>query len=108
MTRALAGIIFCLAGCAAPPPQAAVVPIAISPLTPPPVVAEAAREEMKAKQFVKARPEMSTAELLQMLDLMAETDRSVRRVQADRTKVNVRAAHDSIKALRAFMSKGTR
>jgi hypothetical protein len=108
MIRALAGVIFCLAGCAAQPRPVAVVPIAMVPPAPPPVVAEAKREESKAKQFVKARPEMSTDELLRMLDLMAETDRSVRQVQAERTRANVQAAHDAIKALRSFMARGRR
>ncbi len=107
MIRALT-VILCLSACATPPPRPIVVPIAMVPPAQPPVVAEAVREKMKAKQFVKARPEMSTAELLRMLDLMAETDRSVRRVQAERTRVNIQAAHDAIKALRAFMAKGKR
>ncbi len=107
MIRALA-VVLCLSACAAPPTRPIVVPIAMVPSAPPPVVADAVREKMKAKRFVKARPEMSTAELLRMLDLMAEADRSVRRVQADRSRANVRAAHDATQALRDFMSKEKR
>ncbi len=107
MIRALA-VVLCLSACAAPPTRPIVVPVAMVPPAPPPVVVEAKREESKAKQFVRARPDMSTPELIRMLDLMAETDRSVRRVQAERTRANVQAAHDAIKALRAFMAKGKR
>lgn len=105
MTRTLLLVgLCCLAACSSSEPVVVPEPHAliVAPVTPP-VVREAARTQAQAKRYVETRPDLSSAELIRMLELSEAMRRAVHRVQAHRSAANVRAVRQAIDALRGFM-----
>jgi chromatin segregation and condensation protein Rec8/ScpA/Scc1 (kleisin family) len=109
MIRVLAlAAVVCVTACAAPDlpePTEQPRPVAVEQ----PVVKEAANTKAAARRYVETRPDLSSGELIRMLDLSQAMQRAVRRARARPTARNVRGAKDAIAALRGFMSsEGTK
>lgn len=95
-----------LSACAAPEP-AAVEPqresiaAVYSPV--PKVIGDAVKAQSDAAHAAATRNDLTTPDLLRMLDLSQAMQRAVRRVRAHRSAANVRAAREAVDALRSFM-----
>lgn len=98
-------IAVCLAGCTAVVVPQPVVepPVPEVRHEPPAVLKEAAKTQDAAKRYIDRRPGLSSAELIGMLELSQAMQRAVRRVRAHRSAANVRAARETVDALREFM-----
>lgn len=97
--------IWWLAACSATEPIATPEPrvVIVAPVMPP-IVREAARTRAQAWRYVDRRPYLSSADLIQMLELSQDMERAIRRVQVHRSAANERTAKDAIDALRDFMT----
>lgn len=105
MIRALSFLIVLgLAGCAIPEPAPEPTEQPRPVIVEQPVVKEAAKTKAAARRYVEARPDLSSAELIRMLDLSQAMRRAVRRARAHPTVRNIRGAKDAIQALRGFMA----
>lgn len=82
-------------------PQREPIAAVYSPV--PKVIGEAMRAQKDAAYAAATRNDLTTPDLLRMLDLSQTMQRAVRRVRAHRSAANVRAAREAVDALREFM-----